>query len=107
MPAFAVALSFAGQHRDRVLPVAEGLGEVYGRESVFYDEWADFAHLRGGQVLLEPYQRAKLMVVFLSPEYGQRSVDERWTRREWDVAYERNSSIDTALVLGRLVSLEP
>jgi hypothetical protein len=36
---FAVALSFPGEHRSYISKVAERLGEVLQRTSVFYDKW--------------------------------------------------------------------
>ena len=40
-----MALSFPGQHRERVERIAEALGESLGRGRVLYDRWyaAEFA----------------------------------------------------------------
>lgn len=36
---FRVALSFPGEHRERVEKIAEALGEKLGRDRVLYDKW--------------------------------------------------------------------
>ncbi len=93
MAELQVALSFAGHGpsglRPRVRSVAEGLAKLYAPETIFYDEWNDLADPLGGQWLERPYIDAKLMVVFLSPEYGQEQHEQRWTRLEWNLAFQR------------------
>jgi hypothetical protein len=79
---FEVALSFPGDHRDVVEPVASRLAERLGRDSVLYDEYhdAEFARLDLDVYLPGLYRtQSELVVIFLCPEYGTK----RWCNLEW------------------------
>ena len=106
-----VALSFVGRGqgylRAKVRQIAATLVGIYGPEAVFFDEdhREALSSLDGGQRLEAAYQAARLIVVFLTPEYGQSDAAQWWTRREWDAAYDRlvhRRTDDVLLFMSRL-----
>jgi hypothetical protein len=78
---FSVALTFAGEHRDFVLQVAEALAASLTRNRVFYDEWYEVELLgAGGDLKLQSmYGDADLVVPFFSQYY-----DKPWCSMEWE-----------------------
>ena len=93
MSEIVAALSFNGRHRDGVIrPIADRLIALYGKQAIFFDEsyrWR-LAKANGIDELIAYYRSAKLIVVFLCPEYGQHDDDQHFTRREWsDAVYPR------------------
>ena len=104
-----VALSFTGRHRDRIRPIAQALVARYGPEAVFFDAHyeEELAQLDGRDLLLEKYRAATLMVVFLSPDYGQEEAGQRWTRQEWRVARDKDVDGNTKAVLPFSIGLDP
>ncbi|MEB4589765.1 TIR domain-containing protein [Candidatus Thiothrix sp. Deng01] len=84
---FAVALSFAGEHRGYVRKVAERLAQTLGRDAILYDEWlkAKFARPNLDTQLQTYYQQARLVVPFLSKEYKGKS----WCGLEWRAIRDR------------------
>ena len=79
---FKVALTFPGEKRNAVEPIAEALSRTYGRERVLYDHYhtAEFARPNLDVYLPRLYsQQADLIVVFLCPEYATK----RWCNLEW------------------------
>ena len=79
---FSVALSFAGEHRAFVEPVAACLASTLGEERVLYDRYhdAEFARLDLDVYLPNLYRtQSELLVLFLCAEYATK----RWCRLEW------------------------
>jgi hypothetical protein len=78
---FDIALSFPGEHRRFVKNVATRLGQVLGKQRVFYDEWYE-AELLGldGDLKLRRYYREEsaLVVPFFSEHY-----EKDWCQIEW------------------------
>ena len=60
---FRVALSYAGENRDLILPIAEKLAELYGKERVLYDGFHayDFARFRLNLRLNELFGKQSLL----------------------------------------------
>ena len=79
---FKVALTFPGEKRNAVEPIAQALSRTYGQERVLYDQYhtAEFARPNLDVYLPRLYsQQADLIVVFLCPEYEAK----RWCNLEW------------------------
>src|ERR1017187_4464790 len=79
---FRVALSFPGEHRDRVERIAEALADKLGREKVLYDKWhaAEFARPNLDTYLLKLYHdESDLIAIFLCEEYNVKE----WCGLEW------------------------
>jgi hypothetical protein len=78
---FAVALSFPGEHRRFVRKVAERLGDLLGKERVFFDEWYE-RELRGvdADLKLKRIYRddTDLIIPFFSEHYTK-----MWCQIEW------------------------
>ena len=80
-----LAVSYSGNQRKRVLKIVRILQERMKTpecpQPVFFDQ--DFQHeicrLNGGNHLLSIYQQAQLVIVFLSPTYG----DSKYCYDEW------------------------
>lgn len=72
---FQVALSFSGTFRDRVKEIAQGLTEILGENTIFYD-FMFRGHLAQADhdLLLQKIYRenCELIVVFLCQDYGTR-----------------------------------
>jgi hypothetical protein len=72
---FLVAFSFAGEERSLVRPVAEALGDLLGREKIFYDDWY-ISYLAGENAeikLQDIYKnRSMLVVSAVSESYGRK-----------------------------------
>src|ERR1035437_4460180 len=78
---FRVALSFPGEHRDRVERIADALAAKLGREKVLYEKWhaAEFARPNLSVYLPDLYRReSDLIVIFLCNEY-----EKEWCGLEW------------------------
>jgi len=79
---FKVALSFPGELRDLVEPVAQILGQKLGREKVFYDRFheAELARLNLDVYLQSIYHdESEIIAVFLSSDY----IEKEWCGLEW------------------------
>lgn len=79
---FDIALSFPGEHRDVVEPIAKLLDDESGHELVLYDHYhkAEFARPDLDVYLPELYRsESELLVLFLCPEYAEK----RWCNLEW------------------------
>ncbi len=80
---FLVAISFSGEERALVEPLAEALERKLGEGTVFYDKWFEHyiaghdADLRLQRVYV---QQSELVVVGVSGSYGSKS----WTRTEFE-----------------------
>ncbi len=95
---FLVALSFAGEIRKRVEPIALRLAKILGKERVFYDKWYE-DEIAGTDAHFE-LQRiysstTKMVVVCISPEYN----DKVWPRDEYRAisSFERSTRKDERL----------
>jgi TIR domain len=78
---FRVALSFPGEHRERVEKIAEALRQRLGNEKVLYDKWygPEFARPNLDLYLSKLYHDdSDLIAIFLSKEYGEKE----WTNEE-------------------------
>jgi hypothetical protein len=81
---FQVALSFPGEHRNRVERIAEALAASLGRNNVLYDKWhsAEFARPNLDVYLPRLYHdESKLLVCFLCKAY-----EKEWCGLEWRAA---------------------
>src|ERR1035437_7865791 len=79
---FRVALSFPGEHRDRVERIAEALADKLGREKVLYDKWhaSEFNRPNLDVYLSKLYHdEADVIAVFLCEAYNAKE----WTGLEW------------------------
>lgn len=79
---FRVALSFPGEHRDRVEKIAEALAATLGRNAILYDRWwaAEFNRLNLLVYLSALYHdESDLIAVFLCKEYNEK----QWCGLEW------------------------
>ncbi len=79
---FKVALSFPGQHRDRIESIAGYLAQSLGRDHILYDKWydAEFARRDLDIYLADLYHsHSELLVVFLCAEYE----NSEWCNLEW------------------------
>jgi tetratricopeptide (TPR) repeat protein len=84
---FRVALSFPGEHRERVEKIAETLRETLGREKVLYDKWygAEFAKPGLGVELPALYHgQSELLVFFFCKEF----LKKEWCGLEWRAALD-------------------
>jgi hypothetical protein len=80
---YRVAISYAGEDRPRVMPVARALAKRYGKDRIFYDEFHR-SYLLGKNLderLVKAYSDAELVVVFLSRDYPKKN----WCGLEWAV----------------------
>gem|GEM_PF-1988486 len=83
---YRVAISYAGEDRPRVKPVASALAKRYGKDRIFYDEFHR-SYLLGKNLnerLVEAYSDAELVVVFLSRDYPKKN----WCGVEWAVVQD-------------------
>src|ERR1035437_6937426 len=79
---FRVALSFPGEHRDRVERIAEALADKLGREKVLYDKWhaAELNRPNLDVYLSKLYHdESDVIAVFLGAEYNAKE----WCGLEW------------------------
>lgn len=79
---FRIALSFPGDHRTLIAPIARALADVYGEAQILYDHFhtAEFARPNLAVYLPELYRRqSDLIVVLLCPEYAKK----QWCRLEF------------------------
>ena len=79
---FRVALSFAGEYRDRVKQIADKLKLKLGEDAVFYDDDhnLELAKPNLDTDLPNLYRtQSDHVLVFLCPEYGKK----KWCRLEW------------------------
>lgn len=79
---FRVALSFPGEHRALVEPIAHTLAGVHGEAQILYDRFhaAELARPNLDVYLPELYRlHADLVVILLCPEYARK----QWCRLEW------------------------
>lgn len=79
---FQVALSFPGELRDMIEPVAQVLAQRLGRERVFYDHFyeAELARPNLDEYLQSIYHdNAEIIAVFLCSDY----VNKEWCGLEW------------------------
>lgn len=77
-PRFLVALSFPGERREFVRKVAEYLGNEFGRERVFFDEWyAAELDVRNLDLVFQRIygEQSALVVPFFGKEYVERGWD--------------------------------
>jgi hypothetical protein len=87
---FRVAFSFAGEQRDLVRSIAEGVEQRLGRSKVFLDEWyeAYIAGDRADRVFQDIYnERSDVAVVCVSERYGGKP----WTEAELNAITDRVS----------------
>src|SRR6476661_371225 len=80
---FRIALSYAGEKRDFVAPVANLLARRFGEERVLYDRFhrAEFARGDLATYLPDLYlEEADLVVVVICKDYAEKE----WTGLEWD-----------------------
>lgn len=95
---FRVALSFPGQHRSLIAPIARALADVHGEAQVLYDHFhaAEFARPNLAVYLPELYRRqSDLIVVLLCPEYAQK----QWCRLEWRHIYALIATTEEARIM--------
>ena len=79
---FRVALSFPGEHRQRVEEVAEALARSLDREKILYDKWyaAELNRANLDTYLTRLYHdESDLIAVFLCKEYNAKE----WCGLEW------------------------
>ncbi len=82
-----VALSYAGEDRPQVGPLAEALALTWGRQRILYDQFhqAEFARPNLDVYLPQLYRdQADLIVVVLSPDYPRKmwcGLELRWIRQ--------------------------
>ncbi|MEB3349874.1 MAG: TIR domain-containing protein [Cyanobacteriota bacterium] len=79
---FAVGLSYAGEQRSRVAPVAQLLAARLGRDRVLFDRFHEAEMARPDLDVYLPRlyrEQCHLIVVFLSPDYPRK----RWCGLEW------------------------
>lgn len=82
MKHYKIALTFAGESRDLVAPIAELLAEKYGKDAILYDKFheAEFARPRLDVYLQSLYHdHSDLIVVFICKEYA----NKKWCGVEW------------------------
>lgn len=80
---FRIALSYAGEKRDFVAPVATILAQRFGKDRVLYDKFhrAEFARTDLATYLPALYlEQADLVVVVICKDYEEKE----WTGLEWD-----------------------
>ncbi|MFN9621388.1 MAG: hypothetical protein ACK587_00905, partial [Cyanobacteriota bacterium] len=81
-----MALSFAGEDRPRVAPIADALASRWGRRRILYDHFhgAEFARPNLDVYLPRLYRdESELIVVVLSPDYPNKAwcgLEFRWIR---------------------------
>ena len=95
---FRVALSFPGEHRSTVEPVAEALAASLGREQVLYDKFyeAEFARPDLDVYLPRLYrEQSELIVILLCPEYA----GKRWCRLEWRHIRQLIATVDAGRIM--------
>lgn len=81
-PRFKVALSFPGEVREIVEPIAELLAQRFGREGIFYDKYYEDELARPNlDVYLQNiyHNESELVAVFLSSDYARKE----WCGLEW------------------------
>src|SRR5437763_432991 len=81
-PRFTIALSYPGEHRQIVEPIADLLAKAFGEGQVLYDKYhdAELARLDLDTYLPSLYRESsELIVLFLCPEYA----GKRWCNLEW------------------------
>ena len=79
---FRIALSFPGEHRYLVEPIAEQLTSTYGTDDILYDRYlvAEFARPNLDVYLQDLYSNdSELIVIFICAEYNVKS----WCGIEW------------------------
>ena len=79
---FTVALSFPGELREVVQPIAEALGHKLGRDKVLYDRFHEAELARPNlDVYLQTlyHEDSKFIVIFLSSDYAEKE----WCGMEW------------------------
>lgn len=84
---FHVAFSYAGEQRDVVEPMADGVAQVLGQGYVFFAPWWEH-YLAGTDAdlkLQHIYTTAVLTVVCVSGRYGEKV----WTLAEWQAINAR------------------
>lgn len=101
---FAVALSFPGEHRRVVAPIAELLANALGKDRVFYDQFCQVELARPNlDLVLQNFygQESDLIVVFVCGEYAAKE----WCGLEWRAirdVLKSNSRGDEAIMFLRL-----
>jgi TIR domain-containing protein/LysM domain-containing protein len=84
---FLVAFSYAGEQRDVVEPMADGVAQILGEGYVFFAPWWEH-YLAGTDAdlkLQQIYTTAVLTVVCVSGRYGEKV----WTLAEWQAINAR------------------
>lgn len=79
---FKISLSFPGEYRRIVEQVANGLTSIYGKDSIFYDQYYQSILARPNlDVFLQDiyYNHSDLIVVFVCNEYNEKE----WPGLEW------------------------
>lgn len=79
---FQIALSFPGEHRNRVEKIANALADQLGKGNILYDKWysGEFAQPNLDVYLLKLYHdESRLIVFFLCAEYDEKE----WCGLEW------------------------
>ena len=80
---FRVAISYAGEKREFVAPLATILAKKFGQDRVLYDKFhrAEFARGDLATYLPDLYlEQADLVVVVICKDYQEKE----WTGLEWD-----------------------
>jgi hypothetical protein len=83
---FEVALTFAGEDRELVSTIAKNLDFKFGKDTCFYDEnyTSELAIPSLDLTLRNIYSNAKLIVVFITPDYEKK----KWCGLEFKVIKE-------------------
>jgi hypothetical protein len=95
---FAVALSFPGEHRAVVEPVAAELASIFGAERILYDKYHDAEFARPDLDIYLPRlyrEQSELLVVFLCPEYSSK----RWCQLEWRHIRQLIATVDATRIM--------
>lgn len=94
---FLVAFSFAGEQRELVRSIAQGVEQCLGSSSVFLDEWFEY-YIAGDDAdlkLMKIYGRqCELVVVCVSERYG----DKAWTQAEHRAIRDRLMQISDSSI---------
>lgn len=81
-----IFVSYARHDAERVRPIVEALGKEYRARALNVEVWADYTHLRPGEIWSEQIEKALEdslgMLIFVSPE----SIKNEWVLKELTIA---------------------
>lgn len=81
-----IFVSYARNDAERVRPIVEALGQEYRMRALDVEVWADYTHLRPGEIWSEQIEQALEdslgMLIFVSPE----SIKNEWVLKELTIA---------------------